>query len=68
MVIRYCEKCGVLVTHAETPRGTILCPDCAAGKVRHSRYLRDSDRIPKRFRRAFYLPFQELPLATAAAR
>jgi len=59
MVIRYCEKCGIHVRDEAATEAQVLCPDCQAGKVRVSRYLRDSDMIPNRlrFRRAFAKQF-----------
>jgi hypothetical protein len=37
----------------------VLCPECKAGRVRTSKYLRDSDMIPNRlrFRRVFAKQF-----------
>ncbi|MCY3021619.1 MAG: hypothetical protein NTW87_21605 [Planctomycetota bacterium] len=59
MVIHYCEKCGTLIHGTERENTPFLCADCQAGKVRTSKYLRDSDMIPNRlrFRRLFVKEF-----------
>ena len=63
MVIHYCEKCGILVHGAAPENAPALCSDCRAGRVRESKYLRDSDMIPNRlrFRRAFTKGFAAAP-------
>lgn len=59
MTIHYCEKCGVLIHGPVQEDAPAQCTECRAGRVRESKYLRDSDMIPNRlrFRRIFRKEF-----------
>jgi len=43
--ITYCEGCGVLV-RSQSVAGTVLCPECKAGRKHEPNHTRDSGRIP----------------------